>query len=138
MNIPDDGFFTLVTQGIQHRSDETLQRALYHTLRHAILQGTLAANCRLPGSRVMAGRLQLSRNTVNAALEQLALEGYLTRSRQGTQVVPLAACREEAVKVPPVVLPERLQGLPAAMRRDSPALLFTPGMPAVNYFPLPL
>ncbi len=86
----------------------------------------------------MAGRLQLSRNTVNAALEQLALEGYLTRSRQGTQVVPLAACREEAVKVPPVVLPERLQGLPAAMRRDSPALLFTPGMPAVNYFPLPL
>ena len=68
MNIPDDGFFTLVTQGIQHRSDETLQRALYHTLRHAILQGTLAANCRLPGSRVMAGRLQLSRNTVNAAL----------------------------------------------------------------------
>ncbi|VFT74732.1 GntR family transcriptional regulator [Klebsiella aerogenes] len=66
------------------------------------------------------------------------LEGYLTRSRQGTQVVPLAACREEAVKVPPVVLPERLQGLPAAMRRDSPALLFTPGMPAVNYFPLPL
>ena len=93
MNIPDDGFFTLVTQGIQHRSDETLQRALYHTLRHAILQGTLAANCRLPGSRVMAGRLQLSRNTVNAALEQLALEGYLMRSRQGTQVVPLAACR---------------------------------------------
>jgi hypothetical protein len=85
----------------------------------------------------MAGRLQLSRNTVNAALEQLALEGYLTRSRQGTQVVPLAACREE-VKVPPVVLPERLQGLPAAMRRDSPTLLFTPGMPAVNYFPLPL
>lgn len=83
MNIPDDGFFTLVTQGIQHRSDETLQRALYHTLRHAILQGTLAANCRLPGSRVMAGRLQLSRNTVNAALEQLALEGYLMRSRQG-------------------------------------------------------
>ncbi|WP_369150348.1 PLP-dependent aminotransferase family protein [Klebsiella variicola] len=138
MNIPDDGFFTLVTQGIQHRSDETLQRALYHTLRHAILQGTLAANCRLPGARVMAGRLQLSRNTVNAALEQLALEGYLMRSRQGTQVVPLAACREEPVKVPPVVLPERLQGLPAAMRRDSPALLFTPGMPAVNYFPLPL
>lgn len=86
----------------------------------------------------MAGRLQLSRNTVNAALEQLALEGYLMRSRQGTQVVPLAACREEPVKVPPVVLPERLQGLPAAMRRDSPALLFTPGMPAVNYFPLPL
>ena len=61
MNIPDDGFFTLVTQGIQHRSDETLQRALYHTLRHAILQGTLAANCRLPGSRAgYSGRMRAS------------------------------------------------------------------------------
>lgn len=138
MNIPDEGFFTLLTQGMRNRTVETLQRALYHTLRDAILQGTLTARSRLPGSRVMAERLHLSRNTVNAALEQLALEGYLTRSRQGTQVAPLASCRQEAGQMPPVVLPERLQRLPAAMRRDSPTLAFTPGMPAVNYFPLPL
>ncbi|SYJ58959.1 GntR family transcriptional regulator [Klebsiella pneumoniae] len=138
MNIPDEGFFTLLTQGMRNRTVETLQRALYHTLRDAILQGTLTARCRLPGSRVMAERLHLSRNTVNAALEQLALEGYLTRSRQGTQVAPLASCRQEVGQMPPVVLPERLQRLPAAMRRDSPTLAFTPGMPAVNYFPLPL
>ena len=36
------------------------------------------------------------------------------------------------------MLPEYLQGLPAAIHRDSPALLFTPGMPAVNYFPFHL
>lgn len=138
MNIPDEGFFTLLTQRMRNRTVETLQRALYHTLRDAILQGTLTARCRLPGSRVMAERLHLSRNTVNAALEQLALEGYLTRSRQGTQVAPLASCRQEVGQMPPVVLPERLQRLPAAMRRDSPTLAFTPGMPAVNYFPLPL
>ena len=113
MNIPDEGFFTLLTQGMRNRTVETLQRALYHTLRDAILQGTLTARCRLPGSRVMAERLHLSRNTVNAALEQLALEGYLTRSRQGTQVAPLASCRQEAGQMPPVVLPERLQRLPA-------------------------
>lgn len=87
------GVFTLLTQGMRNRTVETLQRALYHTLRDAILQGTLTARCRLPGSRVMAERLHLSRNTVNAALEQLALEGYLTRSRQVTQVAPLASCR---------------------------------------------
>ncbi len=109
MNIPDEGFFTLLTQGMRNRTVETLQRALYHTLRDAILQGTLTARRRLPGSRVMAERLHLSRNTVNAALEQLALEGYLTRSRQGTQVAPLASCRQEAGQMPPVVLPERLQ-----------------------------
>lgn len=101
MNIPDEGFFTLLTQGMRNRTVETLQRALYHTLRDAILQGTLTARCRLPGSRVMAERLHLSRNTVNAALEQLALEGYLTRSRQGTQVAPLASCRQERVRCRP-------------------------------------
>ncbi|HCB1984639.1 TPA: GntR family transcriptional regulator [Klebsiella pneumoniae] len=74
MNIPDEGFFTLLTQGMRNRTVETLQRALYHTLRDAILQGSLTARCRLPGSRVMAERLHLSRNTVNAALEQLAQE----------------------------------------------------------------
>ncbi|SWD42052.1 GntR family transcriptional regulator [Klebsiella pneumoniae] len=41
MNIPDEGFFTLLTQGMRNRTVETLQRALYHTLRDAILQGTL-------------------------------------------------------------------------------------------------
>lgn len=39
MNIPDEGFFTLLTQGMRNRTVETLQRALYHTLRDAILQG---------------------------------------------------------------------------------------------------
>ncbi|KAB7527417.1 GntR family transcriptional regulator [Klebsiella pneumoniae] len=80
MNIPDEGFFTLLTQGMRNRTVETLQRALYHTLRDAILQGTLTARCRLPGSRVMAERLHLSRNTVNAALEQLAMEGVNDRT----------------------------------------------------------
>ena len=126
-----------MTQGMRNRTVETLQRALYHTLRDAILQGTLTARSRLPGSRVMAERLHLSRNTVNAALEQLALEGYLTRSRQGTQVAPLASCRREAGQMPPVVLPERLQRLPAAMRRDSPTLAFTPHAGG-KLFPLPL
>ncbi|MCS5931807.1 GntR family transcriptional regulator [Klebsiella pneumoniae subsp. pneumoniae] len=105
---------------MRNRTVETLQRALYHTLRDAILQGTLTARCRLPGSRVMAERLHLSRNTVNAALEQLALEGYLTRSRQGTQVAPLASLPPGGGSDAARRLPERLQRLPAAMRRDSP------------------
>ena len=39
--------------------------------------------------------------------------------------------------MPPVVLPERLQRLPAAMRRDSPTLAFTPHAGG-KLFPLPL
>ncbi len=62
---------------------------------------------------MIAGRLHLSRNTVNAALEQLTLEGYLTRSRQGTQVVPLAASRRQEVNAPPLCC---LSGCRAASR----------------------
>lgn len=136
MNIPDDAFFTLLEQALCGRGSETLQRTLYQQLREAILQGTLAGDSRLPGSRAMAQHLGLSRNTINSALEQLAIEGYLLRSRQGTYVAPLRSQGEEDIEARVIVLPEYLQGLPAAIHRDSPALLFTPGMPAVNYFPL--
>lgn len=136
MNIPDDAFFALLERGLRDRGSETLQRTLYQMLREAILQGTLAGGSRLPGSRAMAQRLELSRNTINSALEQLAIEGYLLRSRQGTHVAPLGAQGESDVEERIIVLPDRLQGLPTGTRRDSPTLLFTPGMPAVNYFPL--
>ncbi|WP_049061404.1 PLP-dependent aminotransferase family protein, partial [Klebsiella aerogenes] len=136
MNIPDDAFFALLTRGIQLRGDATLQRALYQTLREAILQGELLSHSRLPGARVIAQRAGVSRNTVNSALEQLAIEGYLNRSRQGTYVAALNMLAESEPTPPMFVLPERLRTLPQPGRRDSPALLLTTGMPAVNYFPL--
>ena len=91
MNIPDEGFFALLTQrdAEPQRGDATLQRALYQALREAILQGELLSHSRLPGARVIAQRAGVSRNTVNNALEQLAIEGYLIRSRQGTYVAAL-------------------------------------------------
>lgn len=67
--------FTLLEQALCDRGRETLQRTLYLRLRAAILQGTLAGGSRLPCSRAIAQRLKLSRNTVNGALEQLAMEG---------------------------------------------------------------
>ena len=125
--------FALLTRGIQQRGDAT--RALYQ-LREAILQGELLSHSRLPGARVIAQRAGVSRNTVNSALEQLAIEGYLIRSRQGTYVAALNTLAESEPAPPAFVLPERLRTLPLPGRRDSPALLLTTGMPAVNYFPL--
>ncbi len=55
-----------------------LHRQLYEALRRAILDGRLAAGDRVPSSRQLVGDLRLSRNTVVAALTQLAVEGYLT------------------------------------------------------------
>lgn len=64
-----------------------LHRQLYDALRRAILSGRLAAGARLPSSRALAVELGLSRNTVLAALEQLASEGYVEgRTGSGTYV----------------------------------------------------
>lgn len=54
-----------------------LHRQLYEALRRALLEGKLAAGDRLPSSRDLAQDLNLSRNTVVAALGQLTVEGYL-------------------------------------------------------------
>ncbi|MEO7937487.1 MAG: PLP-dependent aminotransferase family protein [Burkholderiaceae bacterium] len=55
-----------------------LNRQLYEALRRAILDGRLAAGDRLPSSRQLTDDLHVSRNTVVAALAQLAVEGYLS------------------------------------------------------------
>lgn len=139
MNIPDDPFFALLSRSLQARGTETLQRSLYVALREAIMQGQLQAQSWLPGSRVIAERLQVSRNTVNAALEQLTMEGYLRRDRRGSRVAALPQPESHEASIPaPVKLPLWLQRLPQVMPRDTPPLLFTPGTPAINYFPLPL
>ena len=139
MNIPDDPFFALLSRALQSRGTETLQRSLYAALREAIMQGQLQAQSWLPGSRAIAERLQVSRNTINAALEQLTMEGYLRRDRRGSRVAALPQPENHKASIPaPVKLPSRLQRLPQVMPRDTPPLLFTPGTPAINYFPLPL
>lgn len=139
MNIPGDEFYALLNEALQKRGEETLQRTLYHALRDAVLNGRLQADSRLPGSRVIAQQLTMSRNTVNAALEQLTLEGYLLRSRQGTRVAQLAH-RDIAQSsyAPGVTLAQRVAKLPAPTPRGTPVPAFTPGTPAINYFPLPL
>lgn len=139
MNIPDDAFYGLLARAIEQRAAETLQRTLYHALRNAILSGQLQPKSRLPGSRSIAQQLRLSRNTINAALDQLATEGYLLRDRQGSQVATLPqSSTREVVAQTEFCLPPHLADLPPGTRRHSPALAFTPGTPAVNYFPLPL
>ncbi|MGQ3904224.1 MocR-like pyridoxine biosynthesis transcription factor PdxR [Mixta calida] len=138
MNIPDDAFFTLLERALAQRGSLTRQRLIYQVLRDAILDGRLRAQSRLPGSRIIAQRLALSRNTINAALEQLTLEGYLLRDRMGSQVATLTPQRAPAESAASLPLPAHLSRLPPGIQRDSPPLAFTPGTPAIGYFPLPL
>lgn len=59
-------------------ADLPLHRQLYEALRRAMLDGKLASGDRLPSSRDLATDLELSRNTVVAAVNQLTVEGYLS------------------------------------------------------------
>ncbi|ACG72870.1 transcriptional regulator, GntR family with aminotransferase domain [Anaeromyxobacter sp. K] len=59
----------------------------YRQLREAILDGRLRAGERLPATRDLARRLDVSRNTVLHAYQRLAAEGYLVgRAGAGTYV----------------------------------------------------
>ncbi len=60
----------------------SLQLQLYQALRRQLLRGQWPAGALLPSSRTLACELNLSRNTVNAALAQLVAEGYL-QGQQG-------------------------------------------------------
>lgn len=72
---------------LQDETDLPLHRQLYEALRRAMLDGKLKPADRLPSSRDLARDLNLSRNTVVAALEQLGVEGFLvSRVGSGTYV----------------------------------------------------
>ena len=62
---------------------------LYTQLREHILTGVLRPESRLPSSRMLAADLGISRNTVEAAYQQLQAEGF-TQSRIGAGTVVAA------------------------------------------------
>jgi len=73
---------------ILRTNDNTpLYRQLYRQIRDQILSGELPAHSRLPSIRDLAVELDISRNTVEGAFQELCTEGYLySKSRSGYYV----------------------------------------------------
>src|SRR5512134_841877 len=72
---------------VDPKSAVPLVRQLYDELRGAVLDGRLAPGARLPSTRALSARIGVSRNTVLAAFEQLAAEGYVEgRVGAGTRI----------------------------------------------------
>jgi GntR family transcriptional regulator / MocR family aminotransferase len=121
-----------------------LHRQLYEVLRRAILDGKLAAGDRLPSSRDLVQDLGMSRNTVVAALSQLAVEGYLlSRVGSGTFVndsVPKSARRRHlAHQNQGAALSQRGRALATTFCADQLEIQpFTPGIADFNAFPVAL
>ncbi|MCB0035072.1 MAG: GntR family transcriptional regulator, partial [Anaerolineales bacterium] len=69
-------FISLAIIQLDSTAAEPLHRQLYGSLRQAILQQQLTAGQRLPSTRALADELNVSRNTIVNAYEQLLAEGY--------------------------------------------------------------
>src|SRR5262245_21638487 len=131
------------------RSSAPLHRQLYDGIRSAILRGLLPPGTQLPASRALAADLDVSRNTVMAAFDQLLAEGY-TEGRHGSgtyvsrslpeQLLHAGSPGKEARRSAAPRLSERRQALasapPVFPRSHQTPHAFEVGLPALDEFPV--
>ncbi len=123
---------------------QTLTRQLCDQVRTAILSGALATGQRLPSSRDLAHQLGLSRNTVQVAVEQLAMEGYLDVAPGRRPIVaasaPAPALAGRAAPARPVTVrpshwAARLRDTDWPVSTDGRLRPFAPGFADARLFP---
>lgn len=135
---------------LDRSQDASLTEQLAEQLRNAIRHGRIASGTRLPSSRQLSEQLDVSRNTVVRAYDQLTMEGYvdsrpasgmftalhppdeLTHPRDGTGP-PTSGDR--AVDMPmPLSMPRA--PMLTAQHRGRISFDFFPGRPNAALFPL--
>ncbi|RJT37428.1 PLP-dependent aminotransferase family protein [Rahnella woolbedingensis] len=132
--------------GLSGSSAGTLNKRVYLALQQAIFDGSITPGSRLPASRDLAKELDISRNTVLAAYDQLQAEGYIqTRCGSGTfvtsdlpkdGVIADKTARHSAPVRSHAVLSDR--GIRLLTRTGVAAQqwgAFMPGVPDVTKFP---
>ena len=91
-----------LTTALDPASAVPLYEQLYRSLAAEMRAGTLTAGTRMPGKRRLAAELSVSVNTVDAAYQMLAAEGYLeARDRSGFYVQEYLALPESAAPAAP-------------------------------------
>ena len=86
----------LNVEGLSGTADQPLTVRVEALIRRAILSGNLAGSARLPSSRILAHDLNVSRHTVEHALDGLVSAGFITRKRgSGSFVAPALPTREQ-------------------------------------------
>ncbi|BAK75279.1 transcriptional regulator, GntR family with aminotransferase domain [Pseudogulbenkiania sp. NH8B] len=135
-----DWIVDALQQVLQREGSAALHRQLYHQLRDWIRQGRLSGGSTLPASRQLARELQLGRNTVLAAYDQLQAEGYLeSRHGSGTYVSDVFTGRDSPSPAAEARLPGLSQrGEQLSRHSNLPQGVlgaFAPGVPALDAFP---
>ncbi len=126
---------------LNRQSAENLHRQIYIQLRSLIERRVLPSGSSLPSTRAMAKDLGVGRNTVIAACDQLALEGYLAlHPRTPPIVMALPPTLQNATKTStPSDSSISARGkimLAQPYHHGRPGLLaFHPGLPDADNFP---
>jgi len=101
--------------------EEPLYCQLYNYIKGEIQNGNILATTKLPSQRSLAKHLHLSRNTVDAAYQQLVAEGYVvSKEREGLYVVELESdyFQTSHVKFDQTQLKQNREQEPADMKYD--------------------
>ena len=133
-------------QRIDRGNGTPVNRQLYQVIREAIFTHVLPVGLQLPSSRDLARELQMSRNTVTYAYDQLVAEGFLeTRTGAGTfvadtvpQEIAEVAVKEAARVNPASGLGLSLRGTKLVEQAGAYRLqwgAFMPGVPDMTLFP---
>lgn len=62
---------------VDHSKSQPVYQQIYDQIKHDIISGKLTVGTRITSTRVLAKELQVGRNTVENAYDQLVLEGYI-------------------------------------------------------------
>ena len=122
-----------LTTALDAASAVPLYEQLYDSLAEEMRTGAIPAGTRMPGKRRLAAELSVSVNTVDAAYQLLAAEGYLeSRERSGFYV-------QEYLALP--VRPETLPAAPARCPRrpswSGPSAMISPRGGGPGALPVP-
>ena len=110
-------------------SPDPLHRQLYLKLQNAILTGRISPGAQIPSSRELARELNVARNTVLNAVEQLIAEGYL-QGEHGSGTYVNRTLPDDTIRVP------RLQAAtPQKTRIHASLSLRSKGLTTISTFP---
>ncbi|WP_019529309.1 PLP-dependent aminotransferase family protein [Dasania marina] len=124
----------------------SLSLQLYEAIRGRVLSRQLVAGTKLASSRVLAQQLQISRNTVLTAIDQLRAEGYL-ESRTGSGVWVTSSLPDYHMEPAPALSLTKTSAIKttlsefgcqlAKMDADNEPVnhSFSLGVPALDHFP---
>ncbi|MGW9607643.1 MocR-like pyridoxine biosynthesis transcription factor PdxR, partial [Heyndrickxia sporothermodurans] len=112
------------------RSQKTpLIRQIYKQLRTKILNGELSAGYRLPSTRQLAEELEVSRNVVLEAYEQLLAEGFLEGQQGAGTFVAEGAFLKKTDTITSYMLEDNFS------KKNNNIIDFRSGIPALDLFP---